>query len=95
MCSRTDLCGGCRATGIPTATQVPNDSIPEEYMPMFRVYSSGSVTAGGKAKNAEIGSKTPDGLGRLEEVRGLLGRPAGCFDAIGNAHTAKISSRQE
>ena len=22
MYSRTDLCGGCRATGIPTATQV-------------------------------------------------------------------------
>ena len=28
MYSRTDLCGGCRATGIPTATQVPNGTIP-------------------------------------------------------------------
>ena len=49
----------------------------------------------GEVNPLEIGSKTPDGLGRLEEVNGLPGRPACCFDAIGNTHTAEISPRQE
>ncbi len=36
MDSRTDLCGGCRATGIPTATQVPNPKTDPEMAPIYR-----------------------------------------------------------
>jgi len=61
------------------APQVPNDSIFEKDMSMFRVYSSGSVTAGLKTETAKIGSKTPEkrgdsrGTSRSQQLAGPSG----------------------
>ena len=45
--ARTDLCGGCRVTGIPTATRVENllDTVRERYESVARSGDAARKTA--------------------------------------------------